>query len=143
MKWEKAPREINPKLSAAAATMVYFAGNGEFGLLSGTVYKEAHRISASAGDGESVYVGTWSADGNTIRVIYQLIYHDIRAVGEQLPGPAQKVNFQFDQATRLLKASGSTGLKLDGWEYEINLELSKATVEAQLGIGMKFGKSDN
>jgi hypothetical protein len=109
IKWERAPRDVNPNLSVGSAITLYFAKDGNFTLLSGTVYKQDHKISASVGDSESIYKGTWVVDGNSIHVTYRLVYHDIRVADEDLPGSVRGVDFRWGSATHSLKAYGSRG----------------------------------
>ena len=87
--WEKAPKDVDPALSAGAAVTLYFGDRGDFRMLSGTVYKRKGKIS----DSESIWKGKWVTDGSRIQVEFQLSYHDIRVQGEQLPGPFQRVVF--------------------------------------------------
>lgn len=143
VKWEKAPKDIDPALSAGAAVALYFGEGGDFRMLSGTVYKRKGSISASVGDSESIWKGKWVLDGEQIRVEFQLIYHDIRIQGEQLPGPIEHVTFRFEPQKRLLKANGSAVSKLDGWEFEINPMLVPNSVEQQIRFGGPLGKSPN
>ncbi len=51
-----APRKVNPKLSSRLAVVIYFREDGKFGILSGTFYRQDRKITASAGDSESVFV---------------------------------------------------------------------------------------
>jgi len=141
IKWEKAPRDVNPNLSAGAAVTIYFGDGGDFRMLSGTVYKQNGKISASQGDSESIWKGKWALSGEKIRVQFRLIYHDIRMQGENLPGPVQEVTFEFASTGRLLKASGSTGVKLDGLEFEVNSMLAPSTVEEQIRFGGPLGQA--
>jgi hypothetical protein len=139
IKWERAPRSVNPKLSAGPAVTLYFGADGDFRMLSGTVYKLDGTISASQGDSESIWKGKWVLNGDSIHVSFQLIYHDIRMLGEQLPGPMQEATFQFQKGGKSLKARGSTGLKLDGFEFEVNSMLSGSSVEEQIRFGGPLG----
>ena len=143
IKWEKAPKDIDTALSAGAAVTLYFGPGGDFRMLSGTVYKRNGSISASEGDSESIWKGKWVLDGEQIQVQFQLIYHDIRIQGEHLPGSIERVTFRFEPKKRLLKANGSTGIKLDGREFGINPMLVLSSVEQQIRFGGSIGKSPN
>ena len=51
--WQKAPPEIDPKLSAGSASAFCFGPDGTLKYWSGTVYKKDGLIKVSAGDAES------------------------------------------------------------------------------------------
>jgi hypothetical protein len=90
VKWEHAPPEINPKLEAGAATVLYFDGDGNFALVGCVINREPGRyITMSDGDGQVVSYGTW--DGHLPgHVKYRLISRTVERVGESLPGPWQE-----------------------------------------------------
>ena len=141
--WERAPRDVNPNLSAGAATVLYFSRDGRFGMLSGTVYKQNHRVSVSNGDSESIYKGTWTATGNSVHVVYQLIYHDVRIVDEKLPGPEQTVDFSLETNGKLLKVKAAHGLNLSGFEYEIDPEFSTENLTSQFSFADRVIQGEN
>ena len=141
--WERAPRDANPNLSAGAATVLYFSRDGRFGMLSGTVYKQSHRISVSNGDSESIYKGTWTASGNSVHVIYQLIYHDIRIAGEKLPGPEQTVDLSLEHGGKLLKVNSARGLNFEGYEYEINSAFWTENLASQFSFADHVSQAEN
>jgi hypothetical protein len=115
--------------------VLYFGSDGHFRMLSGTVYKQNHKISVSNGDSESLYGGRWTATGNVVHVTYQLIFHDIKLEGEKLPGPEQTVDFSLDRDGRVLAVKAVHGLKLSGFEYEINSEFSSENLASQFSYG--------
>ena len=140
IKWEKAPRKVDPKLSAGSAVTICFCAGSDFWMLSGTVYKKEGKISASAGDSESIWKGKWTLSGGSVRAQFRVIYHDVRIEGEIIPGPVQEVTFEFEPKGRVLKASGSTGLRLDGMSFEISPLLVPGSVEEQWRFGDSVGK---
>jgi hypothetical protein len=132
--WERAPRDVNPKLSAGGATVLYFAMDGRFGMLSCTVYKQNGTISVSNGDSESIYRGKWAVAGNVVHVTYQLIRHDIRIIGEKLPGPEQTMDFIVKRNKGVLKVARWRGLNLEGFEYEVNPKLATSNLVSHLSF---------
>ena len=132
LKWEPAPREIDPKLSAAAAVVVEFRADGKFGMFSGTVYRRNSKINLSEGDSESLYQGKWNLTEGGIHSTYQLVYHDIRLAGENLPGPVCEMNFRWDGQKHTLTVWGSPGIKLDGEEFVVNPALPKESAVRQI-----------
>ena len=123
--------------------MLYFSSDGRFEMLSGTVYKQNHKISVSNGDSESIYRGKWTAAGNSVHVIYQLIYHDLRIVGEELPGPEQTLDLSLEHDGKLLKVRSARGLNLEGYEYEINLAFSTENLDSQFSFADHVSQGEN
>jgi hypothetical protein len=132
--WERAPRTINPKLSAGAATILYFSTDGRFRMFSGTVYKQDGLISASAGDARSLFEGTWELRDSTIFIKYRLMDHDIRVVGEVLPGPEQILNASLEPKRNLIKVTESRGLNFRGYQYEVNPRFSSPSLTAHFSF---------
>jgi hypothetical protein len=132
LKWESAPRKIDPKLSAAAAIVIEFRADGKFGMFGGTIYRRNSKINLSVGDSESLYQGKWSLTESGIHTTYQLVYHDIHLAGESLPGPIGEMNFRWDGRKRILTVWGSTGIRLDGEEFVVNAALSKESAVKQI-----------
>jgi hypothetical protein len=88
IKWSKAPREYNPKLRVARSTIAYFGGDHTFALIYATVNRVPNEYEViSNGDGQVVYLGTWSVRERTIALTYGLISRTVQMQGEQLPGP--------------------------------------------------------
>ncbi len=100
VKWEKAPAEINPNLSAGRATILYFRSDGRFGLMYCLLLRVPKSIAVSRGDGQVIYEGSWVQDRNTVRVRYRLVYRTVRIVGEKLPGPEITDVLQMRSGTR-------------------------------------------
>jgi hypothetical protein len=83
------------------------------------------------------------ATGNGVHVTYQLIYHDIKVVGEKLPGPEQTVDFSLERDGRLLKVNAAHGLNLGGFEYEINPGFSTENLASQFSFADRVSKGEN
>jgi len=141
--WERAPRDVNPSLSAGAATVLYFGPDGRFWMLSGTVYKQNHLISVSNGDSESIFKGNWKANGDSVHVVFRLIYHDIRIAGESLPGPDLMMDFRLEQHRKLLKVKAASGIDLVGFEYEVNPEFSTKNLVSQFSFADHVSEGDS
>jgi len=132
IQWERAPRDVNPKSSAAFAVAVYFRDDGKFGMISGTFYRQDGKITASAGDSESVCHGKWTLQGEKIHVTYQLVYRDLKIEGQSLPGPLNEMDFWWDEKKKELKVSGAKDGRLHSERFAVNPALSNAGVEAQI-----------
>ena len=89
MRWEHAPRYVNPKLETASTAVLYFDANQHFANVGCVVDREPGRyITISAGDGQLVSYGNW--DGHLPeKVRYRLISRTVPRLGEMLPGPWQ------------------------------------------------------
>jgi hypothetical protein len=139
--WERAPRTINPKLSAGAATVLYFSPGGRFRMFSGTVHKQDGIISASTGDSRSLFEGTWELRDRTVFIKYRLMEHDIRIAGEALPGPEQTLNAILEPKRKVIKVTESRGLNFRGHQYEVNPRLSTPSLAAHFPF-LDFSRQD-
>ena len=60
IKWSKAPKEINPKLSSARAAIAYFGPDHTFSLIYATVNRVQGEYEIICnGCGQVVYSGSW------------------------------------------------------------------------------------
>jgi hypothetical protein len=93
IKWEKAPKEINPNLSIGEATILCFAPGGYLGILNCRVTQIDGKLAVSVGDGYVVRQGQWKTDDDKIVLNHQLVYETLPPVqGRAYPGP-EKVEF--------------------------------------------------
>ena len=76
--WHHAPRVVDPHLSDAEVGLLQFKNDGSFLLLYCTIYRRLESLQVSAGDAETVYVGSWKLSGDNIEVNYRLKYRDIQ-----------------------------------------------------------------
>jgi len=91
IKWSKAPKEINPKLSSGRATITYFGPDHTFSLIYATVNRVQGEYEVICnGCGQVVYSGSWELAKKTIRVKYRLVSRTVQVSGEQLPGPVKE-----------------------------------------------------
>lgn len=105
IKWDKAPAEYNPDLSTGPATILYFRPDGKFGMMHCRLNKGPTYIVVSLGDGQTVYEGSWEADGDKIKVQYRLTFRSVSPVGgEILPGP------EVSSVVQLKRAGGSRSI---------------------------------
>ena len=101
IKWDKAPAEYNPDLSTGSATILFFKPDGKFGMMHCRLNKGPRYIVVSLGDGQTVYEGSWVADGDKIKVRYRLTFRSVSPVGgEILPGP------EASSVVQILRAKG-------------------------------------
>lgn len=95
-RWEAAPKDIQPDLRAAGAQILYFEADGTFTIWSGTLYSQNHHSpTISAGDGESLYSGTWKQTRSGPRIVMRKVYADLRINGENFPGPEQTLDAKW------------------------------------------------
>jgi hypothetical protein len=91
IKWSKAPKEINPKLSYGRAAIAYFGPDYTFSLIYATVNRVQGEYEVICnGCGQVVYSGSWELAEKTIKVKYRLVSRTIQVSGEQLPGPVKE-----------------------------------------------------
>jgi hypothetical protein len=91
IKWSKAPKEINPKLSSGRAAIAYFGRDHKFSLIYATVNRVQREYEIICnGCGQVVYLGSWELAEKTIKVKYRLVSRTVQIIGEQLPGPVQE-----------------------------------------------------
>jgi hypothetical protein len=99
VKWAKAPRKINRKLSSGRAAIIYFGPDHAFSLIYATVNRVPREYEVICnGCGQAVYSGTWKIDAKTIRVKYRLVSRTIEVTGEQLPGPVREDTAKMEGA---------------------------------------------
>lgn len=88
IKWSKAPKEINPKLSSGRAAIAYFGPDHTFALIYATVNRvQGEDDLICNGCGQVVYTGSWELAERTVKVKYRLVSRTVQVAGEQLPGP--------------------------------------------------------
>ena len=88
IKWSKAPKKINPKLSSAQAAIAYFGPDHTFALIYATVNRvQGEGDLICNGCGQVVYTGSWELAEKSIKVKYRLVSRTVQVTGEHLPGP--------------------------------------------------------
>lgn len=119
LKWEKAPKTIDPNLRSAGARLIFFSKDGRVLIWSGIVY-EHHKKNPvmSNGDGESLYLGRWMITKAQSTIEYQVVYRTIQIVGEKLPGPIKRQSI-------LIKPNE---ISIDGYRYRRAEALDKRAV---------------
>lgn len=85
--WKKPPPELELKERYAEAAVLYFSPDHRLVVLYATVIQGATSEVISGGDGQVVYLGTWSLNGKSLHVEYRLVSRTVAKVGETLPGP--------------------------------------------------------
>jgi hypothetical protein len=96
LKWSKAPKKINPRLSYAQAVLAYFGPNHAFSIIYATVNRVPAEYEVICnGCGQVVYSGSWELDEKAIRVKFRLVYRTVELRGEQLPGPVNEDTVKF------------------------------------------------
>lgn len=91
IKWSKAPKEINPKLSSGRAAIAYFGPDHRFALIYATVNRVQGEYEVICnGCGQVVYTGSWDLVEKTVTVKYRLVSRTVQVAGEQLPGPVKE-----------------------------------------------------
>jgi hypothetical protein len=91
IKWSKAPKEINSKLTSGHAVIAYFGPDHTFAL----VYAIVNRVQGEYevicnGCGQSVYSGSWELAEKAVKVKYRLVSRTVQIAGEQVPGPVKE-----------------------------------------------------
>ena len=116
LKWEKAPKTIDPNLRSAGARVIYFADDGRVLVWSGIIYDQHKKNPVmSHGDGESLYLGHWTSTKSQSTLETQLVYRTVRKEGEQLPGPIAR-------QTLVINANE---IRIDGHRYYRAADLDK------------------
>jgi hypothetical protein len=91
LKWSKAPKKINPKLSSARGAVLYFGSDHNFTLIYTTINRVPGEYEVICGGcGQVVYSGSWELGKQTIKVKYRLVSRTVDVPGEQLPGPVKE-----------------------------------------------------
>jgi len=91
IKWEKAPRTINRKLSSGGAVIAYFGADHEFALIHAILLRVQGEYKVICnGCGQVVYSGSWALVGGAVSIKYRLFSRSVEIKGEQLPGPLKE-----------------------------------------------------
>ena len=91
IKWEKAPRTINRKLSSGPAAIAYFGADHEFALIHAILLRVQGEYEVICnGCGQVVYSGSWALVGRAVNIKYRLLSRTVEIRGEQLPGPLKE-----------------------------------------------------
>jgi hypothetical protein len=101
VRWSKPPAKLHLNERFADCAILYFAPNGDFALVYGTVIKAAHSEVLSHGDGRVVYLGTWTAKNATLGIRYRLVSRTVQQLKESLPGPIETGEVRIHNATLL------------------------------------------
>lgn len=89
LEWIKSPPEIEIPVRSASAAILYFGSGHVFVLVHGWVIQQEGREALSVGDPRTVYLGTWSQDGETLRLTYRLVDRMINYPPSPIPGPVK------------------------------------------------------
>ena len=90
VKWQRAPKDINPKLRSGRAAVIYFWPNQSVSVLYATVTRVPKEYEVICnGCGQVVYCGTWELAEKSVKIKYQFVSRTVEVIGEQLPGPSK------------------------------------------------------
>jgi len=118
--WVAPPKEINPRLQSAPAAILYFGADHTFSLIYARVNRVPKEYEViSNGDGQEIYLGTWTTNGVNIDLKFRLVERTVRSPGENLPGPALAETAQ-------LKAAG---IVFRGHSFSRDAELDSSVTE--------------
>jgi hypothetical protein len=74
LKWQSAPKTINPRLRTSTAAILYFGEDHTFALMYCVVNQVPGKYTViSHGDGLALYRGQWTADRKGIAIWYQFV----------------------------------------------------------------------
>lgn len=86
VKWQHAPANVDPDLSTASTSLLYFQPDGKVGLIGCVVYRRFGHHSVGA-EGGTVAVGEWHREHGKIFIRSRVVYRPVPKAGEDLPGP--------------------------------------------------------
>ncbi len=136
-RWEKAPPEVESRISTASATVLYFRDDGKFGMVDCFLIKGRRSLGISNGDGLNIYVGEWSEKDGVINVSYRLVERTVRMIGETLPSPVQTAIVSYkDKRNRSARISPAARLVFNGKEYAPTFTLDEKSVQSIIGNQM-------
>lgn len=98
VKWAKAPHAVVPHSEEGEAEVLYFGKDQMFALIACVLNRGAKgRVTISAGEGQAIYVGSWSREGEEVGVSYRLVSKTAGGAGSgtgaggaAVPGPMQQ-----------------------------------------------------
>jgi hypothetical protein len=126
LKWEKAPRQIQPRPETAPAAVLYFYPDHKFAFFYGLVLRYGKETpGVSAGDGLTIYRGTWDRVGDGIKVRYRLEERTISKEGEKIPGECTNGLIQFR----------NNGLLFQGIQFKGEPGMDQDVLRVVLGSG--------
>ncbi len=133
-RWEKAPPEVESRISTASATVLYFRADGKFRMVDCLLIKGKRSLGISNGDGLNIYIGEWSERDNVINVSYRLIERTVPMIGEVLPSPVRTSTVTFKgKRNRSAKISPLARLTFEGKEYAPTFTLDEKSVQSVIG----------
>jgi hypothetical protein len=109
--WKVAPPEAEIEESSAGARVFMLSSDGKFSLVECTVRKFEGKVSISPGDGEKVYLGSWTKVSGEIQLKYVKILESISSV-DGIDAP-----FKFVRQSRITRNNGV--FRLDGSPFEL------------------------
>lgn len=106
LKWEKAPRKVDPNLRSSEAGVLYLGKDQTFAIIYCYVYRKPPKYEVMSGEGYVLYRGKWQAKGDDISVEYRLEIRTLPKPCESLPGPIQHATLKTPRG--LLTFEGKT-----------------------------------
>jgi len=101
MKWEHAPKSVDPNLTTGVAKVLYFGEHGRFAIVACLINRANGKHVISNGDGQVIFMGEW--DGHLPgHVKYRLISRTVEIRGETLPGRLQEATMESNSKGYLL-----------------------------------------
>jgi hypothetical protein len=116
LKWKQTPSVRNEKIQSADGRVLYFRSDHAFSFIEGTISRGSNWEWISSKHERSIYIGTWTANGNSIRVVFRLVSRGLESKKETLFGPLQTEDVSFGERTllfRSLQFEPSNGLEND------------------------------
>jgi len=93
MKWEHAPKSVDPNLTTGVAKVLYFGEHGRFAIVACLINRANGKHAISNGDGQVIFTGEW--DGHLPgHVKYRLISRTLKSAERRclVPGKRQQLN---------------------------------------------------
>jgi hypothetical protein len=135
LKWDRAPRQIQPRPETAPAALIYFYPDHKFAFFYGLVLRYGKRTpGVSAGDGLTIYRGTWDRVEGGIKVRYRLEERTIAKDGEKIPGECTNGLIRFENNGLLFQGiqfKGEPGMDED----VLRVVLGSAPSSAMIACG--------
>jgi hypothetical protein len=126
LKWEKAPRQLQPRPETAPAAVLYFYPDHKFAFFYGLLLRYGKQTpGVSAGDGLAIYRGTWERVEDGVKVRYRLEERTIAKEGEKIPGDCMSGLIQFR----------NNGLLFQGIQFKGEPGMDQDVLRVVLGSG--------
>lgn len=132
--WQRPPADADypSNYRSAPVTLIRFTSDHEFSMMHCWIIEYGEKLTISNGDGQAIFLGTWTSDPAGIAAAFRLVYETVQPVGGgRYPGPEERAT--ASRAGRRIRFRGKLfddAKTLDGQNYEELIATERASGSA-------------